>query len=113
MPTRTVLPEWRSTRINARYLPALRLAEMVLQNQSVEPGPDGTPVAAFVVSMPQVFEDFVTVALRDALAASAGEAIAQHDMLLAKHDQIPMRPDLVYEVNGRPTGFMSWSPCRW
>jgi 5-methylcytosine-specific restriction enzyme subunit McrC len=74
----TALPTWRLTRLNACYAAALRLAEIVLRNQSAEPGPGGVSVAAFVVSMAKVFEDFVAVALREALAPHPGRTEAQY-----------------------------------
>src|SRR5262249_3879971 len=48
LPAGTPLPIWRLTRLNARYAAALRLSEIVLRNQSAEPGPGGVTVAAFV-----------------------------------------------------------------
>nr|WP_154923784.1 restriction endonuclease [Microbacterium testaceum] len=71
------LPTWRATRLNARYVPALRLAELVLRNTAAQAGDDGVEIAAFVVSMWKVFEDFVTVALREAIAARGRRAVPQ------------------------------------
>src|SRR5262249_47873463 len=58
LPQGAPLPPWRPSRLNARYLPALRLAQLVLRNQSAEPGPGDVTMAAFVVNMAKVFEDF-------------------------------------------------------
>lgn len=71
------LPLWRPTRLNARYVPALRLAELVLRNTAAQIGDGGVEVAAFVVSMWKVFEDFVTTALREAIAVRGRRAVAQ------------------------------------
>ena len=65
-------PAWRPTRLNERYQPALRLAELVLRNMSAEAGPGGVLVAAFVVPMWQVFENFVATALSEALRTIPG-----------------------------------------
>jgi 5-methylcytosine-specific restriction enzyme subunit McrC len=102
LPAGTPLPTWRLTRLNARYAAALRLAEIVLRNQSAEPGPGGVTVAAFVVSMAKVFEDFVTVALQEALSADVGYTQAQHHDYLAERQLIPIRPDVVHLVGTRP-----------
>lgn len=102
LPAGAPLPAWRLTRLNAHYAAALRLAEIVLRNQSAEPGPGGVTVAAFVVSMAKVFEDFVTVALREALATSVGYTRAQYSDYLAEQNQIPIRPDVVHLVGDRP-----------
>jgi len=71
------LPSWRPTRLNARYVPALRLAELVIRNTSAQAGEDGVEIAAFVVSMWKVFEDFVTTALREAIAERGRRAVPQ------------------------------------
>ncbi len=99
---RSALPEWRLTRLNSRYTAALRLAEIVLRNQSAEPGPGGVTVASFVVSMAKVFEDFVTVALQEALAARPGHTQGQYPDFLAEQRQVPIRPDVVHLMGSRP-----------
>jgi 5-methylcytosine-specific restriction enzyme subunit McrC len=66
------LPRWRPTRLNKRYQPALRLAELILRNTSAEPAVGGLRVAAFVVSMWKVFEDFVGTALAESLRRYPG-----------------------------------------
>lgn len=96
------IPSWRLTRLNARYAPALPLAELVLRHQSTEPGPGGLAVSAFMVSMPAVFEDFVTTALREALAPYPGRTYAQYDATLDEQNRVPIRPDVVYIMDGRP-----------
>lgn len=65
-------PAWQPTRLNERYQPALRLAELILRNMSAEAGPGGVLVAAFVVPMWQVFENFVATALSEALRTFPG-----------------------------------------
>lgn len=102
LPAGAPLPTWQLTRLNARYAAALRLAEIVLRNQSAEPGPGSVTVAAFVVSMAKVFEDFVTVALREALSARVGHTQAQYPEYLAERRLIPIRPDVVHLVGTQP-----------
>ncbi len=63
------LPGWQATRLNERYHAALRLSEVILKNMSAEAGDGGVQVAAFVVNMAKVFEDFVGKALTEALTA--------------------------------------------
>jgi len=96
------IPSWRLTRLNARYAPALRLAELVLRHQSAEPGPDGIKVSAFVVPMPAVFEDFVTTALREALATYGGHTHRQYTTPLDEQNRMTIRPDVVHTIGGRP-----------
>lgn len=99
------LPYWRPNRRSARYLPALRLAELVLRHSSARAGVGGVQVAAFVVSMWKVFEDFVTVALREAITAHGGRGIPQKPWHFdtERSDgraRIPMRIDLL-EYDGQ------------
>ena len=96
------LPVWRASRLNARYVPALRLAQVILRHQSAEPGPGGLTITAFVVSMAKVFEDFVSTALREALTRYPGRTDSQHSAHLDTGLGIPIRPDVVHLVNRRP-----------
>lgn len=102
------IPRWLPTRLNDRYQPALRLAEVVLRNCSAEAGPGDVRVAAFVVSMWQVFEDFVTTALTEALRCYPGVTRAQYPSWLdipppgKAKGQIPMRIDITHLVGGKP-----------
>jgi 5-methylcytosine-specific restriction enzyme subunit McrC len=104
------LPVWRHSRLNARYLPALRLAELVLRNMSAEDGPGGLRVAAFVVPMWRVFEDFVGTAITESLRRFPGRT--QTDPQFASHldeappekrrGAIPIALDVVHLVRGIP-----------
>lgn len=95
-------PTWLLTRVNARYAPALRLADLVLRDLSFETGPGGLAVTAFVVTMSAVFEDFVTTALREALAPYPGSTCAQYVAPLDEQHQLIIRPDVVHLVGGEP-----------
>ena len=66
------MPVWQPTRINARYHAALRLAELVLRATSAEHTAGTVAVNGFLLNMAQLFEDFVTVALREAIEDSHG-----------------------------------------
>jgi 5-methylcytosine-specific restriction enzyme subunit McrC len=95
------VPSWRPNRLNQRYVPALRLAGLVLRHQSVEPGPGGLDMAAFVVDMAKVFEDFVGTALREALVPYPGETRCQYPGHLDVDQRVPIRADVVHLVDGR------------
>jgi 5-methylcytosine-specific restriction enzyme subunit McrC len=96
------LPQWQATRLNQRYQPALRLAELVLRHQSFEVGPGGLRVASFVVDMAKVFEDFVTTALQQALKRYPGGIKAQFTTTLDEDEGIRIRPDVVHIHNETP-----------
>jgi 5-methylcytosine-specific restriction enzyme subunit McrC len=109
LPRRAPLPRWYASRLNEHYQPALRLAEVVLRHASAEPSGDGqVRVAAFVVPMWRVFEDFVTTAVSEALARRPGRTIPQRPDHLdepapGRRPGIPMAVDLVHvDGDGRP-----------
>lgn len=103
------LPAWTESRLNERYVPALRLAEIILRNMSAEAGLGHQVVASFVVNMASVFEDFVTTALREALDVYPGETLGQYEAYLdeaetgyGKNSQVKMYVDIVHSVNHVP-----------
>lgn len=57
-------------RRSERYRPAVDLARLILAGTSFDLGPGGVQASAFLIDMNRVFEDFVVVALREALGAS-------------------------------------------
>ncbi|MFE0250067.1 McrC family protein [Streptomyces sp. NPDC059010] len=97
-------PRWTPTRLNARYGPALRLAELVLSGRSVQPTgrtPAGTD--GFLLDMPDVFERFVELALGAALSRHRVRCAAQEaHHRLDEAGQVGFRPDLVLYRAGRP-----------
>lgn len=70
-------PRWQPTRLNERYHGALGLAEVLLRHASTRASATGVTMSAFVVVMWKVFEDFVTTALTEALAAHPGYSSPQ------------------------------------
>jgi len=96
-------PVWAPSPLNARYHSALRLAELVLRGCSIEHASGRVAVNGFLLDMPQVFEDFVTVALGEELSRRHdGRAHRQdwHYLDVGRHVRI--RPDLVWYVTGAP-----------
>ncbi|WP_301851127.1 McrC family protein [Rhodococcus pyridinivorans] len=101
------IPSWQPSRLNVRYQPALRLAQVILRHCSAEAGPGDTHVAAFVVEMWKVFEDFVTVALRESLARNyPGQTESQYvsylDVTDAGSSVVRLETDVVHLVNLKP-----------
>jgi 5-methylcytosine-specific restriction enzyme subunit McrC len=90
------------TRLNERYLPAMRLAELVLRNSSLDAAAGSVAGIAFVFDMNDVFEEFVTTALGDALTAGAGRAVAQWSSSLDLEGGVGIRPDLTWWLGDRP-----------
>ncbi|MFB8369844.1 McrC family protein [Pseudarthrobacter sp. NPDC055928] len=103
------LPAWTESRLNERYVPALRLAEIILRNMSAEAGLGQHVVASFVVNMATVFEDFVTTAVREALDLYPGETRGQYETYMDESevgyrngDRVRMFVDIVHSVGGVP-----------
>jgi 5-methylcytosine-specific restriction enzyme subunit McrC len=97
-----VLPAWRPTRLNRRLQPALRLAEVVLAGNSFEHRVGEVQVSGFMFDMWRIFEDFVCVALREALAPFGGASSLQYRTHLDEARAIGMRPDFVWSSGGAP-----------
>ena len=100
---RDPLPTWTPTRLNARYLPALRLCELLLADRTLRPeGTMGTRNEGFLLDMPRVFEKFLEVALGQALRSRGVRCTpqeTQHRLDQAGH--VHLRPDLVLYQGGR------------
>ncbi|MFM9457745.1 McrC family protein [Streptomyces europaeiscabiei] len=98
------LPHRTPTRLNSRYAPALRLAELLLSYRSVQPeGGSPLPSDGFLLDMPAVFERFLTVTLTAALARHGIRCAAQETHhRLDEAARVPFRPDLVLYRAGRP-----------
>ncbi|WP_067069021.1 McrC family protein [Carbonactinospora thermoautotrophica] len=95
------LPAWRPTRLNARYHHAVRLAELVLRGRSFDQDWPGTVrVNGFLFDMVKVFEDFVTVALAEALRPYGGRCKAQARLHLTRERRVLLKPDLVWYATG-------------
>lgn len=97
------------TRLNIRYGPALRLAELILRASSIEADRDetgqsrGVSAAAFVFDMNRIFEDFVTTAFREAMAEHGGMVLSQvkpYSLDDADPAKLPLQPDISWWVDG-------------
>jgi 5-methylcytosine-specific restriction enzyme subunit McrC len=96
------LPQWTPTRLNARYHTALHLAELVLRGTALQHQAGAVSVNGFLLDMPRLFEDFVTVALREALSPFGGVAKTQDRHHLDLAAAVDLRPDLVWHREGEP-----------
>jgi 5-methylcytosine-specific restriction enzyme subunit McrC len=58
-------------------------------------------INGFLLDMPQLFEDFVTVALHESLEGShGGRVVAQSRGYLDVAGRVVMRPDITWQVGG-------------
>ncbi len=91
----------RFTRLNERYRPALRLAWLILRSASIGERQGPVDSVAYVFDMNRVFEDFLAIALREALARHGGEVRFQWATALDAARQVQIRPDVVWLRGGR------------
>lgn len=95
-------PRWLPSRLNVRYQPALRLAEVLLAGSSFEHRPGQLRVSGFVLNLATVFEDFVAATLRSALQPHGGTLTTQAKLHLDEARDVDIRPDLLWRRDGVP-----------
>jgi 5-methylcytosine-specific restriction enzyme subunit McrC len=88
-------PAWHPSRLNTRYQPALRLAELVLRTTSIEHGAGGVVVNGLLLDLPKIFEDFLTTALREELEATYGGRVRSQ---LVRHLDLAGRVELIPDI---------------
>ncbi|MER6177738.1 hypothetical protein [Streptosporangium sp. NPDC001681] len=97
------LPPWRPTRLNERYVPALRLAELLLSGASLQQeGTRAIQIDGFILNMAQIFERFLTRELTTALPAYGLRCAAQQGHRLDRQRRVLFRPDILVHRDGRP-----------
>ncbi len=90
------------TRLNERYGPALRLAELILSSASIATERGGVVSVAFVFDMNKVFEDFLSVALTEALAPYGGTVRPQYGgQHLDQERKLRLIPDITWWKQGQ------------
>jgi 5-methylcytosine-specific restriction enzyme subunit McrC len=97
LPWQAQVPRWQPSRLNLRYQPALRMAEVILRNASAAALPAGRlQFHGFVVSMAEVFESFLSATLGPALERYGGTVEPQKSRPLDVEQQLKIRPDLLW-----------------
>lgn len=96
----TIPPE--ITRLNEPYGPALSLAELILSSASITTEHGEIAAVGFVFDMNQVFEDFLSAALAEALAAYGGSVQLQYGQhYLDRERKLRVVPDITWWSRGR------------
>jgi 5-methylcytosine-specific restriction enzyme subunit McrC len=92
------VPEVPFDRLNAHYREVVELSRLILRHRVVEMERGGVRAAGFLMNMNAVFQEFVTVALRDQLQLSDREFPSDrrlpHKISLDEGEQIRLEPDL-------------------
>lgn len=88
---------WKPTRLDRRYLPAVRLSTMLLRRLSVSEAAGTARACSFLVDMNDLYERFIEDGLRRRLqtTGSAIRVIGQEQKYLDVENRLTIRPDIV------------------
>ena len=100
---RGVVPAIRYTRLDEHYRPAVELARLIIENSSLKLFGGKVSGASFLIDMNVVFEQFLYVALGEALNLTRDRWQHQARLKLDKGGSINMEPDLSWWAS-RPGG---------
>ena len=90
------VPEVKFNRLNEHYRGVVEMSRLVLRHGAYESGRGSVRATGFLMDMNRVFQEFVTVALREELRLTASEFSERAIMSLDVADRINLRPDLVW-----------------
>ena len=91
------VPAVQFDRLNEHYRDVVGLARLILQHSAFESGRGDVRASGFLMNMNVVFQEFVTVALREALGASELALRSDRDVrgvTLDEEEAVGLRPDL-------------------
>ena len=97
------LPNFSFTRLNSHYTSAIHLAKLILQSASFDLIHGRVGASTFLIDMNQVFEDFVRVALREALNLSDKsfpKGTGSYKLFLDEGKRVRLKPDLSWWEDG-------------
>ena len=100
---RGAVPEVRFDRLNEHYRTVATLARLVLRHGAFEADRGQVHASGFLMDMNRVFQEFVTVALREALGASERAFGERSVGSLDDEGRVPLRPDLTWRPGSRWT----------
>ena len=93
---RGAVPGVRFNRLNEHYRSVATLARLVLRHGAFEAARGKVRASGFLMDMNQVFQEFVTVALREALGVSVRVFGEQSIGSLDKEGRVTLQPDLAW-----------------
>ena len=91
------VPTVQFTRLNEHYWGVVELSRLILRHSAFESRRGAVRASGFLMDMNVVFQEFVTVALRDALGISANTFRERSIDSLDKGGRVRLRPDLVWQ----------------
>ena len=97
------VPEIRFDRLNEHYRGVMTLARLVLRHGAFEAARGRVRASGFLMDMNHVFQEFVTVALREALGVSEREFGERSIGSLDTAGRVSLKPDLTWRDGSRCT----------
>ena len=98
---RGAVPDVRFDRLNEHYRSVVTLARLVLRHGAFEADRGNVRASGFLMDMNQVFQEFVTVALRERLGVTE-RAFGEHSIdSLDQEGRVALQPDLVWREGAR------------
>jgi 5-methylcytosine-specific restriction enzyme subunit McrC len=97
------IPKVRYTRLNQHYRPAVELARLIVRSDSYELRHGAVRGTSFLMDMNRVFEDFVVVALREALRVSERafpQGARGRRLFLDSDRRVSLEPDISWWEGG-------------
>ena len=88
------VPEARFDRLNEHYRGVVGLARLILRHSAFESDRGDVRAVGFLMDMNDLFQEFLTVALREALGLSEQVLRAERQVTLDKDDRATLKPDL-------------------
>ncbi len=98
---RTDVPSVLFDRLNEHYRGVVELSRLILRHSAFESKRGQVRASGFLMDMNVVFQEFVTVALREALGAPADAFRERPIDSLDRGGQVHLRPDLVWQEGSR------------
>ena len=95
------VPEIDFDRLNEHYRGVVSLSQLILRQGAFESRRGEVRAAGFLMDMNVVFQEFVTVAMREALGVSANAFKERAIPSLDEGEKVSLRPDLVWLEGGR------------
>ena len=92
----TAVPEVRFNRLNEHYREVVSLSRLILRHGAFESNRGRIRASGFLVDMNTVFQEFVTVALQEALGASVHQFLEKSIPSLDDGNRVALRPDLTW-----------------
>ena len=94
------LPKTRFTRLNEHYRDVLALARLILRHSAFSSARGAVRASGFLVNMNDLFQEFLTVALREALGASSDTLHSEREVEFDEDGRATIKPDLSWWDDG-------------